>query len=112
MEINLIAAASLSMTSSHRNLMPASRFEIAAPAIARSDTGQPSGDIVWSASAHNDGSFDFGALLNFENDRPSGKRDSLSMQVTSSDTQDAAFLYSTVTNMQASMYGKLISVYA
>jgi hypothetical protein len=115
MDISLLAASIV--TPPFRSLVPASRFELAAPAIARSETGHPSDDIVWSAPVRNDASFDFAALLNFDrgSDQASSQWSSSSSARASRSggyTQNAASHYSMNAGSPASIYGHLVNVYA
>lgn len=113
MEINFLAASANLPFSLRANAGLAS-FEIAPSANMGSHTGyrDRDDDIVWVASAHDDDSLAFPALLNLQHNQPQSEPDdshcgnrSRKRRARLSDTR-------TDTSMPTSMHGRLINVYA
>jgi hypothetical protein len=105
------------VTAEYTSLVPANRLTVSTRSDARNNTAYPGDNFAWSASASDDGTFDFYAMpqKGSGNERASSQWDgALSSQMPGSGwyMQNAIFQYALHAGMPTPTSGQLINVYA
>lgn len=122
MEIKLLAASvdlppTSEVTAEYTSLVPTNRLAVSTRSNAQNDTAYPSDNFIWSASASDDGTFNFYAVpqKSSGNAWDSNQWDgSLSSQMSGSGwyMQNAIFQYTLHASMPTPMSGQLVDLYA